>query len=556
MSEEKKITQFAPVSKMAFVFCTCACILFFGPLIIFREAAQPYVNSVMRFITHGTDWMWLVVVLGCLIFLLWLAFGRYGKVKLGKIDEEPEFSTFTWIAMIFQGSTGGALVYWSMVEPMYYMMWPPYWVEPVSAQSAQYALSYAFMHWGVSAWTTFALPAVVFAYSYYVRRKPYLFPSYACRDVLGKRLMEGGGGKVLNAILAFGMVGGMATALGFVVPMMSNIFSSYVGIADSAFLKVIICLMFATIYIGSAYRGLHKGLAVLSNFNMYIAFALLGFVILVGPTGFSLSLTTDNLGVYFNEYFRMSLYTDPVAKSSFPQDWTVFYWAWWLSWAIYIGLYCARISKGRTIRSVILAMIAFGSLATFTFFTVFGGYIVDAMLNRGIELGLILSEQGGPAIVTWLMNDLPGTGIVIPCILFYLLIGSSTCTDSAAYTLANMQCTEVRVGMEPPKWSRVYCGLLILVCTIAVILVGGRNVVQMASVIPAIPLLPLMIVFCVTLKRWLKADFGAPDYLTTNKYKDDDEESYATTTTTTYVSALEKAAKAAFGRKKSDIDED
>jgi len=521
MNKNNTKDGYAKVSKVAFWCCSIACVLFFGPMMLFSESAQKYVDIGMHGITYTTDWIWELVVFGCLVFVIWLAFGPYGKVVLGKAGEKPEFSTFTWVAMMFCAGTGGALVYWSMVEPMYYMMYPPFWVAPLTPESAMYSLSYGFLHWGLSAWATFAVPAVAFGYIYYVRRQPYLYPSFACRTLLGKRASDGWIGKVINALIAFGMVGGMATSLGFIIPMTTALFSSYSGIPDTLFLKFVFSVVFLLIYGWSAYNGLKGGIAKLADFNMWIAFALIGFILIVGDPSFYLSLFADNLGVYLNEFPRMSFYTDPITQSGFPQDWTVFYWAWWLAYAIYMGLFCAKISKGRTIRSVVLVMCIAGTVACMVYFTVFGGYVVNATLHQGVDLPGILSGQGGTAVVTWLMNDLPGSVVVIPAIIFYLVIATATGTDAASYTLANMTCFEVKQGVEPPKWNRLFWALMIFTGSLALMVVGGMDVVKLASVLTAIPVLPLIVILGISLVVWLRKDFGHAQAITTDEYLDE-----------------------------------
>jgi BCCT family betaine/carnitine transporter len=518
MKENKTKPNYAKVSIVSFSASAIACVLFFGPMIIFSDAAQQYVDIGIHAITYTTDWLWEIVVFACFIFAIWLAFGRFGKVRLGGPEDKPDFSTFTWIAMMFCSSTGGALVYWATVEPMYYMMHPPFWIEPLTAQSAQYALTYGFFHWGVSAWATFAVPAVVFGYLYYVRKKPYLTPSYAIGTLLGKKVSHGWIGKVIDAVIAFGLVGGMATALGFIIPMTSNLFSDYAGIPDTLLLQIGFCLLFALIFGWSAYRGLKGGIAKLADFNMWIAFALLGFVFVVGNPSFYLSLFSDSFGVFLNEFLRMSFYTDPISSSGFPQDWTVFYWAWWLAWAVFVGLFTAKISKGRTIRSVILTMIISGTLASMIYFTIFGGYVVDAVLNKGIDLMTIMTSDGGPALVTWFMNSLPASVIVVPAIIFYLVVATATGTDSAAFTLALMTCKEVEQDMEPPKWNRVFWAFMIFIGSVALMLVGGMEVVKLASVLTAIPVLPLIVLLGIALVKWLREDFGRIADLTTDKY--------------------------------------
>lgn len=516
MDNQQK-TVYAKVDLHVFWIATIACVLFFGPLILLQDSAQDTVNQAMYILTHSTDWFFEVVVFGCLVFLTWLAFSRYGSVKLGGPDDKPEFSTFTWIAMMFCGGTGAGIVYWSLVEPIYYLQYPPFWIEAFSPQAAQYALAYGIFHWGFSAWSTFALPAVVFAYMYYVRKTPVLNVSYACRGVLGKAA-DGWLGKLIDAIVVIGLVGGMATALGFIVPMLSKISADYLGVAETTGFKVLVLLAISVVYGWSAYNGLKGGIAKLADYNMYLMFILLAFVFFVGPTIFALSLFCDNIGVLLHDFLRMSFYTDPITKSGFPQDWTVFYWAWWIAWAMYVGLFGARISKGRTIRAVIANMLFSTTAACMLFYLIFGGYQVDAIMNHGAKIAEILSEQGGPAVVSWFLNGLPFKIVVIPYFVFVMVIATATGTDAASYTLANMTCHEIEEGMEPPRWNRLFWAGMICVASVALLLVGGMSVVQLSSVLTAVPILPVMIILAISLVKWLREDFGYGMPLTTDKY--------------------------------------
>lgn len=498
---------YAKVNYQVFGIAASACLVFFVPLILMQDAAQGVVNQMMNVITHTTDWFFEIVVFGCLVFLAWLAFSRYGKVKLGGPDDQPEFSTFTWIAMMFCGGTGAGIVYWSTVEPIFYLQFPPFWIEPFSPQAAQYALSYGIFHWGYSAWATFALPAVVFAYVYYVRKRPVLTVSYACRGVIGK-MADGWLGKLIDAIVVIGLVGGMATALGFIVPMLSKISADYLGIDETTIFKMLVLLAITLVYSWSAYHGLKSGIAKLADFNMYLMFALLAFVFVVGPTGFMLSLFADNIGVLLHDFVRMSFYTDPITNSSFPQGWTVFYWAWWIAWAMYIGLFGARISKGRTIRGLIFNMLFSTTAACMLFYMIFGGYQVDAILNKGLPVADILTNQGGPAVVSWFLNVLPLKAVVIPFFVFVMVIATATGTDAASYTLANMTCVEVKDGVDPPRWNRLFWAGMICLASVALLLVGGMEVVQLSSVLTAVPILPVMVILAISLVKWLREDFG------------------------------------------------
>lgn len=517
MSKDNRIVKYAKINPLVFWVSVIACIVFYGPMMIFQKEAQKPIDSIMHFMTFTTDWIWEFVVFGGLVFLIWLATSRYGRVKLGGPNEEPEFSLFTWVAMMFCGGSGAGLVYWALIEPIFYLKAPPFWLEPFSPQAAQYSLAYGIFHWGFSAWATFAIPAVAFAYMYYVRKKPFLYPSYACRGVLGDRV-DGWLGKVIDGIVVIGMVGGMATSLGFVIPMLSKLSADYLGFQETMFFKLIVCALFSLIYGYSCYKGLYGGIAKLADYNMYLTFILLGFVLVVGPTAFMFSLFGDNIGVLLQNFVRMSFYTDPITKSGFPQNWTVFYWAWWLAWAMYVGLFAARISRGRTIRSLILNMLFSATAGCMLFYLIFGSYQVDLIMNKGAQIADILKEQGGPAVISYFLNTLPLKAVVIPFFIFVMAISQATGVDAASFTMANMACDEIQDGVEPPKWARIFWAIMLFLATVALLLVGGMSVVQLSSVITAVPVLFLIVILAISVVKWLREDFGYEEPLTTDKY--------------------------------------
>jgi betaine/carnitine transporter, BCCT family len=499
--------KFAKINKPVFWGSVLVCILFYAPMVIFQKEAQGLIDKAMFAITHSTDWLWEGVAFAALIFLIWLAFGPYGRIKLGGPDDKPEFSTFTWIAMMFCGASGAGLVYWACVEPVFYLQAPPFWAQPFSAQAAQWSLSYGIFHWGFTAWGTFAIPAVAFSYMFYVRKKPYLYPSYACRGVLGNAV-DGWVGKVIDLLVIVGMVGGVATAQGFAVPMLSRLTADYLGVADTIYIKLLVMVVFALVYGYSCYKGLYSGIAKLADYNTILTFILLGFVLIVGPTAFMLSLFWDNLGVLFQNFIRMSFYTDPITKSGFPQDWTVFYWAWWFAWAMYVGIFATRISKGRTIRALVLNMVVTATAGSALFYLVFGGYNVDLLLNKGVDLAGILKQGGGPAVVSAMLQTLPFSSVIIPLFLVIMFIAQATGVDANAYTMATMSCFEIRDGQEPPKWSRIFWAVLVTFATAGLLLVGGQNVVQLSSVLTSVPVLFLTIILAISTVKWMNEDFG------------------------------------------------
>lgn len=507
MEQAEQRSKIAKINLPVFWGSAILCILFYAPMVIFQESAKEVIDKVMFVITHSTDWMWESVAFAALVFSLWLAFSRYGNIKLGGRDDKPEFSTFTWIAMMFCGASGAGLVYWAMVEPIFYLQGPPFGIKPMSPEAGSWALAYGIFHWGFSAWGTFTIPAVAFSYMYYVRKRPYLYPSYACRGLLGD-CVDGWVGKAIDVLNIIGMVGGCATALGFVIPMISRMTAIFFGVPDTLGVQILVAIVFAAMYGYSCYQGLYSGIAKLADYNTYLSFVIVLFVMIVGPTAFMFSLFSENIGIMFQNFLRMSFYTDPIAKGGFPQDWTVFYWAWWFAWAIYVGLFFTRISKGRTIRELVLNMIITCTCCAALFYLIFGSYAVDMIMNQGIDLGKVLKESGGPGVIAAILQSLPLSSLVIPVFIVVMLISQATGVDAMAYTMSAMACYEIKDEQEPPKWSRIFWATMLLFATIGLLMVGGMKVVQLSSVLTSVPILFITIILALSLYKWIQEDFG------------------------------------------------
>jgi len=517
----KSKSLYASINPVVFWGSAIFCILLYAPMLIFGTELQPYVSTILKAITYSIDWLWLLFALGCVIFSLWLAFGRYGNVKLGGTDDKPEFSDFSWISMMFTGGVGAGLVYWSMAEPIFYLKWPPYWNEAFSAQAAQFSIAYGIFHWGISAWAIFVPGAIAFAYMIYVRKKPYFYPSYACRGVLGDRV-DGWLGRVIDIFVIIGLVGGLGTTLGTVVPMMAAVSANMLGIENSMMVKVAVTLVIAAVFAYSAFAGLNSGIKRLSQLNSWLCMGLLAFIILVGPTVFMLSLYVDSLGVLATNFLRMSMYTDPISKSGFPQDWTVFYWAWWAAWAMYFGLFVARISKGRTIKNVVINMMVVTTIGCSLFFLVFGTYAVNLQLNQGIALDATLAEFGAGAMISQVLNTLPIAGIVIPYFLFVMLIFQATTIDSNAFIISMISCKEIKNDQESPRWARLFWCSLLAVIGVAIMTVGGLPVVQLSSVATGVPIIFIIIILGLSVRKWLNEDFGGENKMQVVDYPEED----------------------------------
>ncbi|RMH86729.1 BCCT family transporter [Pseudomonas sp. AOB-7] len=477
------------------------------PLVLFPESGNLVIKQLFGFATGSFGWLYLIAGLGAVVFLLWLALGRYGQVHLGRAEDLPEFSYFSWVAMIFCGGIGIAIANWAWVEPIYYFDSPPLGIAAKSKEAAEWALAYGQFHWGLTPWAFYCLPAIPIAYSMYVRRQPGVRLSVAARGLLGDKA-NGWMGTLLDTVVVFGIVGGVGTSLGLAVPLVSMLASDVLGLQPSFGLDMLILGLWTALFGMSVWYGLSKGIKILSDINVYLAVLLLLFVLAIGPTLFIINGWSNSVGLMVNNFVQMSLWTDPVAKGSFPQDWTIFYWAWWIAYAPMMGLFVARISRGRTIRELVFAELIWGSLGCWVFFAVWGGYALDLQLSGALDVSAILNQQGIPATVLAILKTMPMAELVIAVFVLLCFVFLATTLDSAAYVLASVTSRELSGYEEPRRWIRITWALLLAVVGIGLIKVGGLKAVQTSTIIVALPLIPVLGVLAWSLLRMLNQDFG------------------------------------------------
>jgi BCCT family betaine/carnitine transporter len=478
------------------------------PLALNPGAGGEAVDGLLKVCTQDFGWLFLLFGLGSVIFLLWLGFGRYGQVKLGSATDEPEFSTFSWIAMMFCAGIGIAIVNWSFVEPVYHIANPPLGFKPHSEEAAEWAGMYAQFHWALTPWAIYALPTFAIAYSVYVRKQPFLRLSTAAEGVLGDRA-QGWLGKVIDIVVIFAIVGGVGTSLGLAVPLVMALCGELFGLEDSPVLKAGILTIWTCIFGLSAYKGLSKGLKVLSDVNVYLAFVLVLFVLVVGPTFWLLTMWSNSFGLMLDNFFRVSLWTDPIRREGFPESWTVFYWAWWIAYAPMVALFVARISKGRTIREVVLAELGGGSLGCILFLAIWGGYAIHLQSTGVLSINDSLQEGNIPATIIAVLGTLTWPRLFLAAFTVLCFIFLATTLASAAYTVASIATKDLRGDEEPAPWHRLFWSLVLAVVAAALLAVGGLKIIQLSSVLVAVPLMPVLVIVNVSLLRWLKRDHGA-----------------------------------------------
>ncbi len=490
------------------------------------ESSLDKLNSVFAYMTNELGWTYIWFTLAAFGSALYLIFGKYGNVKLGSEDDTPDFSKFSWIGMIFTASTGSSLLYWGTIEWIYYYQAPPFGAEVGSWQAHEWASAYGLFHWGATAWAMYAVVSVAIAYVYHVKKQPILRLSEACRGILGDKV-DGPIGKLIDIFFVFGLIGGVTTSMGLGTPMLTAGICKLTGIEHTQTLELIIITLW-TLSIGvTVFLGLEKGIKRLSDLNVYLAFGVLGFLLLAGGhTVFILNQTTSALGLMSQELIRMSFWTDAVGKSMHPQWWTIFYWAWWVVYAPAMGLYIAKISKGRSVKEVVLGSVLWGSLGSWIFFSILGNYSMGLQLasqnpevytGRGLDVIAVFNNVGVEWAVVETIAAAPLGTVLLAAFVVLAFISMVTGQTTIAFTLAAVTTKELKAEEEPARWNSFGWALILGAISISLLLFDALKPLQTTSIVAAFPLMGVLIVVAASFFKFMKADKKSLIYVETEE---------------------------------------
>ena len=496
-----------PIDKPIFYIAVLSMLIVAIPMILMNKTMGPVITQLYDWVASNVGLLFQWIAIGSMILLGWLAFGKYGSVKLGDPDDTPEFSMTSWIAMLFSAGVGGGLLYWAGIEWAFYYSAPPFGAEPKSVDAIKWATSFGLFHWGFTAWCIYALPTVAMSYAFYKKKIPILRLSAA---ILGKKAASSPWAKVIDLSFMFGLIGGAGTSLALTTPMVSAGLSELTGIEPGTPLDIFVIVVCVSLFAVSVYLGLEKGIKKLAVANLYLSILFLVFVLVAGPTGFILAMGTQSIGTMFNNVFTMITWTDPVNKTGFVQNWTVFYWAWWLAFAPYVGIFVTRISKGRTIKQIILSMCAFGSFGAWAFFIVLGNYALFLELENILPVAAMVNDGDGFTAIAKVIGSLPLGHIALTIFTLVVIIFVATTYDSASYTLASAATKELHAGENPARWHRLFWAFFLGVLPIGLMFIGGLKVVQSATLLSGLPIAITFIFMSRTLLKWLKKDTHGP----------------------------------------------
>ncbi|SIN75298.1 BCCT family transporter [Halodesulfovibrio marinisediminis] len=482
------------------------------PLLLFPHKGEEWIGVAKTFMTDSMGVMYLAIGLAAVFFVIYIVFSDIGQIKLGSPDEDPEYSTSSWAAMLFCGGIGASILYWGVIEWAYYYQYPPFQLEPGSNEAIRWAATYGIFHWGPVAWSLYLVPALPIAYFFHVRNQPILKVSYALMPVLGEQRCNGWVGKLIDVLFIFGMLGGGATSLGLAAPLINSGISHLFGLPQNITMQVIVLMVCTALFGYSAYSGMDKGIKVLSNINFWGAMGLLFYVLCVGPTTFMLETGLDSLGRMLTNFFVMATWAEPYGgygafkDTHFPQDWTIFYWAWWLVFAPTMGLFIARISRGRTIKQMVVGAIFFGSMGCFLFFMIMGNYGIFLQLSGQLDVVGLLNTQGASATIFNVLSTLPFGTVVIAVFTILCVIFTATTFDSISYILAAV--VQNNVTAEPMRWNRLFWAFALSFLPTILMFMGGLSTLQTAAIVGGVPLLGIAILLMMSAVRAATLDLA------------------------------------------------
>lgn len=507
--EEKKSGLFEryEVTLMAISLAIIAAVVFV--FTVFPEQGNAMAGKVMYFLTHTLGSPMQVISALIMVFLVWMAFSKYGDIRLGKA--RPEYKTVSWVAMMFFCGQGAGTVYWAFLEWGYHFNAAPmlHGVAQSEAYHYELALAYAFYDWGPLPWALLCIFVIPFAYHYHIKKDNELRFSALCKYTVGEKRVKGLFGKLVDFIFIFSAVGSICITAGTSASTIAAALASLLGIPSSFALSVIVLLGVAALYSLSSVLGIENGMRRISDGNIYFCCALLALIIIVGPGQFILDSFVNAIGIMLGEFVRMTLWTDPVAQSSYPQDWTVFYMVYWFVFGPFTGLFVAKISKGRKLKAVIANMLITGSLGLFCFFGIITAYQQKLRIDGILDIPGMLASGKSQSIAEATLNTFPFSGGFTVLYLIVIVLFLATTLDATAFALSSTVSKGLKADEEPKKALKfVWC--LVLVCIPLAITFAGTDINTIKAIVLATGM-PLVVILAIAyhgLLKEMKKDFG------------------------------------------------
>ncbi|MGB0838147.1 MAG: BCCT family transporter [Flavobacteriaceae bacterium] len=470
--------------------------------IVIGEPAKEWFTSTQSWVADSVGWVFIAVVNLTLFFALFLGFGKFGKIRIGGVTAKPEFTYGGWFSMLFSAGMGIGLLFWSVAEPVFHFSENPFLIDATDPlEEARTAMSVTFLHWGFHAWGLYAVVGAALAYFTFNRKLPLTIRSIF-HPLFGNKIY-GPLGDAIDILAVVATIFGLATSLGLGVQQVNAELEYLFGVENSVTVQVILIIVITFFATLSLLLGLDKGIRVLSEWNMRLAMLLLLFVIVIGPTIFIFKSFFSNIGDYLNRFFELSLSTNAYHENSdWQASWTIFYWAWWIAWSPFVGLFIARISKGRTLREFILSVLLVPTTITFLWLTAFGGSAIYQELIGNTAINEAVNENIATALY-YLLEQYPMASV--SSFLTVILVTSFfiTSSDSGSYVVDTLTSGGRH---DAPKGQKIFWASMEGLIAAALLIGGGLTALQTASILTGLPFALVIVVMCYSFYKALKED--------------------------------------------------
>ncbi|WP_284246164.1 BCCT family transporter [Thalassotalea insulae] len=483
------------------------------------QVVNKFFSSAQESITTNGSWFYVLTVGIILGFVIYLSMSRFGSIKLGPDHATPDYKLSTWISMLFAAGMGIGLMFFGVAEPIMHYLSPPT-ADKGSLEAIKEAMKITFFHWGLHAWAIYAIVALILAYFCYRHQLPLTLRS-ALHPIIGDRIY-GWPGHLVDIFAVVGTVFGVATSLGLGATQVNAGLNYLFSIDISQSNQLVIMLVITAMASISVATGLDKGIKILSEINMLLAIALLLFIFILGPTVFLLKAYVQNIGGYLSDIVSNTFNLFAYEKKNWIGGWTIFYWGWWLAWAPFVGLFIARISKGRTIREFVFGVMIVPTAFTLLWMTIFGNAAIYQVVELGIDKLAVMINQNSAVGLFVFLESFPWSSALTALSLLMIVIFFVTSCDSGAMVI-DMLCSNGR--SDTPLWQRLFWAICVGVVAGVLTLIGGLDALQTMTIASALPFSIVLLLACFGLIKALRIESAKRDSLQINtvptNYNDD-----------------------------------
>ncbi len=476
----------------------------------FPNEAKDFFKGMQHSIVVNGSWFYILTVATILLIVVFLGVSKYGDIKLGLDHSTPDYTYGTWFAMLFSAGMGIGLMFFGVAEPVMHFLAPPE-ATPSTIAAAKEAMRITFFHWGFHGWAIYAIVAIILAFFSYRHKLPLTLRS-ALYPIIGDKIY----GRIGDAVDIFAVIGtifGVATSLGYGVLQINTGLNHLIGLENSVNMQIVLIIAITSLATLSVATGLDKGIKILSQINLGLAMFLLAFVLIFGQTVFLMQSFVQNFGAYISDIVRSTFNLYAYKKTNWMGGWTVFYWAWWLAWSPFVGLFIARISKGRTIREFVMGVLLVPVGFIILWMTFFGSSAINIIMSEGgAELGAIVSKDVSMALYAFL-EHFPLSSILSFIATIMIVVFFVTSADSGAMVV-DMLCS--RGKDNTPLWQRVYWAVGVGIIAIVLLLAGGLDALQTATIASALPFSIVLLIAIYGLIKALRVDVAKKESLQFN----------------------------------------